>query len=145
MALPTTGTLPLADETADVELVASAARTASGVSDLIFGADNFSGANFHLDVTTASGTTPTLNVYVQGRMSDDSTFTDLFAFSQLAAAGDRIASWVNGGNQEFPATDATLAAGTFRSMLFPRVLRIKWTIGGTNPSFTFRLTAKFYR
>lgn len=68
-----------------------------------------------LHVTSASGTSPTLDVVIQ-HSADAMTWVDLVTFPQVtAAAAERIA-----------------VTGTVN-----RHLRATWTVGGTSPSLTF--------
>jgi hypothetical protein len=141
LPLPTTGTIPLADECVAVELKALAAITADGVSATFPGLDRFSGAVFHVHTTAI--TAGSVALFLQALMPDEVTWVDVIAFTSITAASDIVASFVNGGNQMFAATDATLAAGTFRTMLMTPNMRLKWDIT-TGPA-TFQVTAFFYR
>lgn len=125
-------------------LVASAARTTSadsGFLNLQTG-KAFTEAVFELDVTAQSGTTPTLNVYIQSLLPDGVNWDDVVAFTQIAAAtGRRVARLSGLANTEAAANDAALAAGSMRSGPFGPVLRVKWVIAGTTPSYTFSVSA----
>lgn len=103
-------------------LLSSAARTTSGSSDYV-DVSNFAEMVALLDVTAASGTSPTLDVKFQ--TSDNGT--DWFdlpsdAFTQSTAGVKKALKLSN----------------------FGRYVRASYTIGGTSPSFTFslRLVAK---
>lgn len=74
-------------------------------------------ANLH--VTDVSGTDPTLDVLVE-HSADGSTWATLATFTQVTAAA---------------AEQLLASSGTVN-----RHLRITWTIGGTDPSFTFAVT-----
>lgn len=96
-------------------VVTSAARTATGNSGVL---PNYGAANTlrcQLDVTAASGTTPTLNVIVEDTL-DGTTFNTVGTFAQKTAAGREVI------NITAPFSDR---------------LRVTWTIAGTTPSFTF--------
>lgn len=86
----------------------------------------------------------TLNIYLQTQLADGINYTDFAAFSQVSGIARKVMSFVGGGNTEYAATDGTLAAGTMRNHLLGRNIRAKFTIGGTNPSFTFALYGDFY-
>lgn len=79
------------------------------------GAASSNGGVAHLHVTAASGTDPTLDVTVQ-ESTDGSSWVDLVTFDQATAAGGQRKT-----------VDGSVA----------RHLRAIWTIGGTDPSFTF--------
>lgn len=72
-----------------------------------------------LDVTAASGTLPTLGVAIQ-TSHDGSTWRELGAFTGLTTTGSQRISL--GG--------------------LDRYVRAVWTIGGTNPSFTFSVSGE---
>lgn len=98
--------------------VASAARTASGNSGPL---DNFGPAKTiraQLDVTAASGTGPTLDVVIEDTL-DGVNFNTIGTFTQRTAAGRQV-------------LDISAA--------FSDTLRVRWTIGGGTPSFTFSVT-----
>ena len=100
-----------------------------------------------LDVTAASGTTPTLDVYIQGSY-DGVNWTDIGHFTQVTAAGRRYLSIKP--RQDTATTTATedwaeqvrnLAAGSVRNIAAPCLIRADAVIGGTTPSFTFAVSA----
>lgn len=99
-------------------LLASAARTVTGSgSDVAtLNARDLGGqVRVYLDVTAAAGTTPTLDVRIQGKING--AYYTIGTFTQKTAAGrDSILI------EEAPGT-----------------LRADWTIGGTTPSFTFEI------
>lgn len=134
-----------------VALFASAARTADTTGD-IFGVSRFSAAIIHLDVTAASGTSPTLDLYIQQRIPDgnrpSSTWHDLIHFTQMTTTGGRVAYFVSAGNSEVVeenvTSSSTLAAGTIRTAVIGTHWRAQAEIAGTNPSFTFSVYADFF-
>lgn len=75
-------------------------------------------AMIYLDVTAASGTTPTLDVIIQGRTNGSGTWTALpdGTFSRKVTTGQ----------------DCIRIAGPL-----PPEIRARYVIGGTTPSFTF--------
>lgn len=99
----------------------SASRTASGSIDT---ADfrYAQRAAFFLDVTAASGTTPTLDVVIETKDPASGKWFPLASFSQ--------------------ATGATTERITADPMLSDD-LRVTWTLGGTSPDFTFSVGAIF--
>jgi len=96
--------------------VASAARTTSGNSGVLGGHyGDFTEIRAQLEVTAASGTTPTLDVTIEDTV-DGTNFNTVGSFTQ--------------------------ATGTTREVInitttFADRLRASWTVGGTSPSFTF--------
>ena len=97
-------------------LVPSAARTASGDAPAQV-AD--SEMRVQLNVTAVSGTTPTLNVVIEDTL-DGVNWNTVGTFAQRTAAGREVINLT-----------APSAAQK----------RVRWTIGGTTPSFTFDVIA----
>lgn len=99
-------------------VVESASRTANGDSGVLTGALGASdAARFYLDVTAATGTTPTLDVVIEDT-PNGVDFYEVAAFTQQTAAGQE-------------AIDVTSP--------FAGRLRARWTIAGTSPDFTFSI------
>lgn len=98
------------------EVLPSAARTASGSVDLNELPGNFDEVVGYVDVTAASGTSPTLDVTYQVSPDDGITWYDHTAFTQAVA--------VTKERKVFTAPAGVRG-------------RISYTIGGTSPSFTF--------
>ena len=72
-----------------------------------------------LEVTAASGTTPTLDVKLQDSV-DGTNWNDLFLFTQATATTREVKN---------------------HSTIFARFVRVVWTVAGTTPSFTFNVKA----
>ncbi len=102
--------------------VAPRTATATGNSRSFYEPGAFSKAVFLLDVSAASGTTPTLDVKVQGWNPMSEKWHDVVTFAQQTAA-----------------TGTVIAAQT--ANLDFQAYRALWTVGGTTPSFTFTLAA----
>lgn len=101
------------------ELVASAARTTSSNSGIIYGLGPAESIRAQLDVTAAAGTSPTLDVVVEDTL-DGTNYNTIGTFAQKTAAGREVI------NITTPFSDQ---------------VRIRWTVGGTSPSFTFSVRA----
>lgn len=101
-------------------VVASAARTVSGASSVVSGLATADSLRIQLNVSAASGTTPTLNVLVEDSVDDGVTWNTIGTFAQKTAAGREVI------NVTTPFTD---------------LVRVSWTIAGTTPSFTFAVDA----
>ncbi len=110
--MPKTGAAPGVIDT----LVASAARTASGDSGLLTGWGVPSTARVQLAVTAATGT---LDVVVEDTL-DGTNWNVIATFTQATAVTRQVL------NLSAPFADR---------------LRVRWTIGGTTPSFTFSVVA----
>lgn len=99
-------------------LLTSAARTASGEGSVL-DLEKSKELIATLDVTAASGTSPTLDVKLQ-HSPDGSKWSDLgTAFAQKTAAGREVKVFTQ----------------------FHRFVKVVYTIGGTSPSFTFSVEA----
>jgi hypothetical protein len=82
------------------------------------GASTASGGAGYFHVTAKSGTSPTLDVKIQDS-ADDTTYADLLTFTQATGlTGER--KTVSGTVDQY--------------------LKIAYTIGGTDPSFTFMVS-----
>lgn len=101
----------------DLTPVASAARTATGNGSAL-SASAFSAVSLFLNVTAASGTTPTLDVTVEESDDGGSTWRTVGTFAQKTGVSNERKTFL-------------IAADTYR---------VRWTIGGTTPSFTFAVT-----
>lgn len=101
-------------------LVASAARTTSSDSGALkgFGAPKVIRAQ--LNVTAASGTTPTLDVVIEDTLDNGATWNPIGTFTQKTAV----------------AREAINITSPFAD-----TIRVRWTVGGTTPSFTFTVAA----
>lgn len=93
----------------------SAARTASGDSGARTGFEHASTLRAQLNVTAASGTSPTLDVVLEDTL-DGTNWNVVGTFAQKVGPGREVI------NVTAPFTDR---------------LRARWTLGGTTPSFTF--------
>lgn len=99
--------------------VASAARTATGTSTAV-NTEDVDEIEAELNVTAASGTTPTLDVTLETKTDTGDWYT-VGAFPQQTGIVANVGRVFTGlGDQ----------------------IRWKWTIGGTTPSFTFTVDAE---
>lgn len=143
--MPTIGAIPYADGHAvDFTLLASTTSTASATASGYFPVQGFTQAVVELSVTAATGTSPTFDLYLQKRLPDGTNYTDLAHFSTVTTTGKQYLSLITGANAIAAQQDAALASGTVASIDFQGFWRLKWVIGGTNPSFTFAVYASLY-
>lgn len=96
-------------------LMASAARTASGNSGLLDDYDSADSLRVQLNVTAVSGVAPTLDLVIEDTL-DGTNWNTIGTFAQRTAVGREVI------NITIPFADT---------------IRVRWTIGGTSPSFTF--------
>ncbi len=100
-----------------MKVIESLARTASGNSGNL----RSSGGEFiraQLNISSVTGTTPTLNLIVEDSVDGGTNFNTIASFAQKTAASREII------NITTP---------------FGEILRVSWTIAGASASFTFGL------
>ena len=73
-------------------------------------------------VTAVSGTTPTLDIYVEGKYEATGDYVPLLSGRGITATG-------------------VYELGQLDNLCF-RYIRVRWSISGTSPSFTFTVTAQ---
>lgn len=105
-------------KTAIITPLTSASRTASGTQDLSDWPGMFDEVVGYLNVTAASGTSPTLDINYQVSPDDGTTWFTHTSFTQ--------------------ATGTTTERVVFTRPAGVRA-RISYTLGGTSPDFTFSL------
>lgn len=111
----------------------SAARTATATSSE-FQAPWYTGIILNIDCTARSGTSPTLDVKIQGKDPESGTWYDVpnAGATQITATG-------HGSFRLGPGLPAT--SGVSANTFLPYSWRVVATIAGTNPSFTFSVGA----
>lgn len=141
-----------------VVLLPSSTLTASGTgAQMPVYRYPFSKARVRLKYAAGTGTTPTLNVYIQKGMSTAAAsdasgavatgaieWQDLIAFAQATtSAGTQYAEVVEAGNVVQASKDASLTAGSVANGPLGTWWRVKYVIAGTNPSYaTVTVTAE---
>lgn len=116
-----------------LNVLASTARGTGTFNDTIDNDDDHLGMALFLDITAASGTTPTLDIKVQYLDPLTGNAFDLLAgaFVQKTTTGsDHLVIYPG------IAVDANRV-----NQVLPGDIRINSVIGGTTPSFTYSLTA----
>jgi len=114
----------------EAAILASGTRTVTGNSS-----DqrnyNARGITLFIDVTAVSGTSPTLDIYVQGKDPVTGKYFNI-------AKSVTITSVQATGLIVYPGvTDVFAMVDAENDVPLPRTWRIRYVIGGTNPSFTF--------
>lgn len=111
-------------------ILSSAARTTTG-SSADFYTGTPSGLYVFLNITAASGTTPTLDVKLQGKDPVSGQYFDLPAASFTQKTGTGF-DWLL-----IHPEITTVTANKQVSTATTNNMRLVYTIGGTTPSFTF--------
>lgn len=145
--------MPFQDQ--DRVILPSTTAAASSNGSVLNIASPFTSVIFLLDVSAASGTSPTLNVRIQEQLSlpaagdavnvrptGTAIFDDFAAFAQVVATGRQVARITGGGNTVNAISAGALGASTIRSGPIGCIWRVQYTIAGTNPSFTFSIVAR---
>lgn len=145
----------------EIVLLAQTTITTNGTGPVINAPMGYSGLIVHVSCNTVSGTTPTLNVYLQNQVTDAAAtdvapgpptgavrFQDLIAFTQMTTTGQVAFAFKNQSDIYSAASgatlqqDATLTSGTVNVGPIGANWRIKYVVGGTTPSFgTVNVTA----
>jgi hypothetical protein len=73
-------------------------------------------------VTSVSGTSPTLDIYVEGKYESTGDYVPLLSRTGITATG-------------------VYELGQLDNLCF-RYIRVRWVVGGTSPSFTFSVVAQ---
>ena len=98
----------------------SAAQTASGVSAGLLVRQSPTIA-VDINVSAVSGTTPTLNLFVE-RLGADGVWYTLWNPTQITAVG---------------TASTSIGPGCAIAAVLTNQVRLRWVLGGTTPSFTF--------
>lgn len=139
----------------EVVLLGAATQSTTGVGNDINLPQGYTAAIITLAVTSVTGTSPTLNVYLQNKLpqaaSTDLTGTlptgtaiydDCLSFTQVSTTGTQVARWVGGGNVVAANNTSALSAGTIANGPIGGTWKIAYTLGGTSPVFNFNVTAE---
>jgi hypothetical protein len=106
------------------------------------GADRFTSAIFQRVVSAVSGTTPTIDTYIECLMPDGTTWCDVAAFPQRSAAANDYLYLPPPAFKTAAITTATLTAST-QSLPLLGPFRVSVKVGGTNPAATVVVYAHF--
>ena len=145
----------------NIVILPSQTISANGNSGMIGIPEGYNAVTLYLNVGTATGTLPTLDIYIQqgfkalastdltaGLDAQASSFTiwdDYIHFTQVTAGpGTQVCrvfdgcgtSAANAPTASITAgSDAALAAATVRAGDIGTAWRVKWVVGGTTPSY----------
>jgi hypothetical protein len=137
---------------APTTLLASAARTVSGVGSELPISNNNEGLIFLLTITNAgTDAGDLLDVFVQDSMDDGVTWNDLVRFTQVIGTGAdaqkllaHVAAKIVPTTPQGAPNDAAMSAGCRQGPFGPR-LRAKWVItdsGTDDATFTFGVSVR---
>ena len=116
----------------------------NGTSSAVTGLGVFKEADVLVDVTSVSGTSPTLDLYIDGRLAGGTAWVNVARLTQITTA-NQIAvhlSKAQGTNTEVSVT-SDAGAGTLRRIGWGDAMRVRRVIGGTGPSISATVYANY--
>lgn len=118
-------------------------RVTAGV---FMGVSNYTSVDLLLVSDAGTGTSPTLNFYLQKLMANGTTWCDVCSFTQVTTAAVSLqATLISAVTASAATTDGTLAAASNKLAHMGSKWRCKYVVGGTNPSFpNVTLYGNFY-
>lgn len=120
-------------------------KTATGTgATTVLPITDFNGLVAKLTVANVSGTSPTLDLYLQTSDDGGTTWYDVWRATQITA-NTTNPHWAAVGSQDSSRAIATVGSKTISANsvgvpLLSNVVRVAYTIGGTTPSFDYTLT-----
>lgn len=130
-----------------VTLTGVSASSASGDNIVLLPESDFNNIVLKLKTANVSGTSPTLDLYLQTTDDEGTTWYDSVHFTQLTGntTNPYFAAVPNGGasvpTHIGTVGDATISAAAGGVPLLSRLVRVKAVIGGTTPAFDITLDA----
>jgi hypothetical protein len=125
-------------------LTQTAATAAATIQPFILSPSDFDGVTFELNVTAVTGTSPTLDLFIQTQ-DTDGNWRDCVHFTQITAssASRYYASLTPGSSDRYigAITTTSISAATLGVGLLTNNLRAVANLGGTSPAFTYTLRA----
>ncbi len=132
----------------NIALFDAITTSASGTTTLtgtLTGLDRYTSVELFLSVTATSGTTPTLDLYIQKMCADGVSFNDLVHFGQYTTVTTlSTATLISQIAAPYTIANAALGAGLVRADHIGHTWQIKYVLGGTTPVYTFQLWGSFY-
>lgn len=104
------------------------------------GLGGFKEADVYFAVTARSGTSPTLDLYVDTRL-DGTAYTNIAHFTQMTAVGTKVLHITKRQVTAEVDGSADANAGAVKAFGWADDLRVRAVVGGTSPAFTYRVTA----
>ena len=112
--------------------------TGSAIGSALVGMGAFSEVDLHVNVTVGTGTSPTLDLFVDSRL-DGTNWTNIAHLTKVTTA-DKVSAHLSrrqGTNIEVVDVDTDAGAGTMRRIGWGDDVRIRRDIIGTSPSFSY--------
>lgn len=124
-----------------VLLDSATTATGSATGTTTTGLAGFKQAYIFVDVTEGTGTSPTLNLFVDSRL-DGTTYFNLARLGAITTGTINVMAILNKSQTtaaEVTGLASDAGAGTVRNIPWADDLRIRRTITGTSPSFSYRV------
>jgi hypothetical protein len=96
-----------------------------------------------VEVSAVTGTTPTLDLYIEERNAGTGNWTQIDKFKQLTTTTSSPVRRVLNASAvpaSYPASGDG-SAGDATTSPFGECLRLRWVVGGSSPNFTFTCSA----
>jgi len=140
----------------EVVLLNSTLTTSTNSGDMVM-PQGYTSAIVTVNVNTVSGTSPTLDVYIQNKLPQAAStdvaggaptgtaiYDDLMHAAQITTSSTiQVVRIVGGGNVMHAQQDAALAAGSIASGPIGGTWRVKTVLAGTSPSFATSVVVEF--
>src|SRR5215472_12280983 len=140
----------------EVVLLNSTLTTSTNSGDMVM-PQGYTSAIITCNVNTVSGTSPTMDVYIQNKLpqaastdlsggpaSGTAIYDDLMHFAQITTSSTiQVARIVGGGNVIHAQQDGAIGSGSFASGPIGGAWRVKTVLGGTSPSFATSVVTEF--
>lgn len=122
----------------NLQLDSATTVTGSATGTTQTGLGRFKYAQVYVNVSAATGTSPTLDIYLDSRL-DGTNYKNIAHLTQITGTIDYSVqlSKANLAGQVDVTSDA--GAGTIRSVGWGDDLRVRRDIGGTSPQFTYKV------
>lgn len=120
-----------------VELLASAAQIATGNGGGI-AVGNLKELTVYVDLTAISGTAPLLDVWLQSSSDGGTNWYDmLYEAGSMDAAANAVPGSSSTWSRDVLSGVSATSRATAIYKSFGDLVRVRWVISGTTPSFTF--------
>lgn len=99
-------------------------------------AGQFTACKFEVDVLGITGTSPTLNVYIQDEEQNNANYEDMASFNQFTSVENQVTGMGPGSTSFLPPqvpTYGTMAAGSIHAGILPGRIQALLVLGGTSP------------
>lgn len=138
--------IPQSPNSAQAQTLFTSATLASGTTSgsSVVGMECYTTALFMAKVSAVTGTSPTIDIYIQQLLPDGTTWQDIAHFAQITGTANRIIWFVTGASSETAVQTAALTAATIKAINIGGTIRATVILAGTNPAATVAVFAHLY-